>query len=792
MNEHTLKVLEFDCILDLLKGFASSDLGKSQCESMKPQKEINVIETLLDEVSELKEVLQVHGGIPIDGIRDVEKYIIGTSAEGSILDPFEFLDILSTLKAAHRIKKFFKKLKDHAYPLVKEMGSGLIFLPDIEHKIEKSIGERGEILDSASPRLGEIRRKLRRIRAKIQTSLENLHARDSLQSVFQERIITIRNGRYVIPVKSDFKGHIQGIIHDHSHSKATYFIEPISTIEANNELGMLFKEEKNEELRVLKNLTDSVQNDAQGILSNLKLLEKVDLTYAKAGYSIELNARKPVLNREGRVNLVNSYHPLLLSLRNGKENTVSIDIHFDKGCNSLIITGANTGGKTVALKTMGILTLMVQSGMHIPVADYSEAAVFDSVFADIGDDQAIDRNLSTFSSHISHVVEILHKANESSLVLLDEIGVGTDPDEGAALAMALLDYLRGKGAHIIATTHLNLLKAYAYLHDDIMNVSVGFDTDTMKPYYSLIYGAPGESNALVIAERLGIPREILDRAKGFIENKNGHIARLIRALEGSQRDVIEEKKGVQKLKEVNLAYQRQIESLLELLRGKEESILLETEAKARAFLKKTEEEARKIIEGLRKKEKDGGEDGFSGIDQRFHHLEEELKLFKPSRKRGNHGPLPSELKKGDVVWITPLKKKGVVVDVREDSDQVSVHIGNLKVKVCLNNIEQAKGDRAKDSRTKEEFVTGPHVVGATHRINVIGMRVDDALPLVDKAIDNALLGGITRMDVIHGIGTGRLKEAIQKHLRDHSFVTAFGSADLSQGGAGATVVEIKV
>ena len=522
MNKHTLKVLEFNSILSLLKGFATSSLGEALCESLKPKRDIKEIEVLLNEVSELKEVLQIYADIPIGGVRDIEKPVKKTRVEGYIMDPIELLDILSTLKATHKLKRLFGKLEDNRYPLLKAIGNSFISLPDIERKIEQTVGDRGDILDSASPELKAIREKVRGLRKRIHVSLEDLLSKDSFQSFFQERIITVRNGRYVIPVKSDFKGHIQGIIHDHSHSKATYFIEPISTIELNNELGILFKEEKNEELRVLTNLSNNIKTNAQEILSNLSLLGKVDLTYAKAKYSIELNAIKPVLNREGIVNLINAYHPLLVSLQNVclpsqrdrkgyrdredpanlSKGAVPIYIHFDKDCNTLIITGANTGGKTVALKTVGILTLMLQAGMHIPVADGSVAAIFDSIFADIGDEQDIEQNLSTFSSHISQMVHILDKANESSLVLLDEMGVGTDPDEGAALAMALLDYLRGKNCSIIATTHLNLLKAYAYLHEDAMNVSVEFDPKTMDPRYRLIYGSPGESNALVIAEKL--------------------------------------------------------------------------------------------------------------------------------------------------------------------------------------------------------------------------------------------------------------------------------------------------
>ncbi|MBI4620829.1 MAG: endonuclease MutS2 [Desulfobacterales bacterium] len=806
MNKHTLRVLEFNNILSLLKGFAASNLGEALCESLKPKRDVKEIEVLLNEVSELKEVLQTYADIPISGIRNIEKPVTKTRVEGAIMDPIELLDILSTLKATHKLKRLFGKLEDNRYPLLKAIGNSFISLPNIEHKIEQTVGERGDILDSASPELKAIREKVRRLRKKIHAYLEDLLSKDSLQSFFQERIITVRNGRYVIPVKSDFKGHVQGIIHDHSHSKATYFIEPISTIELNNELGILFKEEKNEELRVLGNLSNNIKANAQEILSNLSLLGKVDLTYAKAKYSIELNAIKPVLNREGIVNLINAYHPLLLSLQNVclpsqrdrqrysdreepanlSKGVIPIDIHFDKDCNTLIITGANTGGKTVALKTVGILTLMLQAGMHIPVADGSVAAIFDSIFADIGDEQDIEQNLSTFSSHISQMVNILDKANESSLVLLDEMGVGTDPDEGAALATALLDYLRGKNCSIIATTHLNLLKAYAYLHKDAMNVSVEFDSKTMEPRYRLLYGFPGESNALVIAEKLGIPREILNKAVSFMEGKNGDISRLIRTLESSQREITEDIKEVKRIKEIILLYQKQVESLLEKIQEKKDRILLETETKARSFLRKAENEVTEISRNLKKK----GECSIGEVDKRLHNLKEELELFRPVKKR-DRSPLLNP-RKGDIVKISPLNKEGVIVRVQGDSDKVDVLIGNLRVKVPLNELEQVNGNRLKRTESKEDVLFTPLTTGMTGKINLVGMRVDDAIPLVDKVIDNAILSGMTRVDIVHGVGTGRLRDAIRDHLNAHSFVVNFNSADLSQGGTGVTVVEIKV
>ncbi len=787
MNKHTLQVLEFDSILSLLKGFVTSDLGRSLCESLRPKRDIQEIHKLLDEVTELKEVLQIYGDIPIGGIRNVEECVGKTRVEGAVLDPFEFIDILSTLNAAHALKGFFKRLEDIRYPLIREMGNRLILLPDLQGKIERTVGHRGDILDSASPRLQEIRSKIKRLRAKIQRSLDNLFVRNSSHPFFQERIITIRNGRYVVPVKSDFKGRIQGIIHDHSHSKATYFIEPIFTIELNNELGLLFKEEKAEELKVLKNLSKDIHANCQEIIATLEVLGKIDLTYAKARYSVALNARKPILNKEGRVNMINAYHPLLLFLQGGSKDVVPINIHLNKGCNTLIITGANTGGKTVALKTAGVLTLMVNAGMHICVADHSEVAIFDAIFADIGDEQGIEQDLSTFSSHISQIVEILGRADDSSLVLLDEIGGGTDPEEGAGLAMALLDHFREKGSRTITTTHLNLLKAYAYLHEDVTNVSVEFDPETMEPRYSLIYGVPGESNALVIARALGVPGEILDDALGYMTDNNGNIGSLIRALESSQTEILEEKKEIKQLKDTALACQEQIESLLESIQEKRERILLETEKRAGTLLRKTEDEVREIVKDLKKK----GKDRVHVIDERLHHLRGEISLLTPVINRKEDRGHSLNLKRGDVVRITPLCKEGVIVHAKEGSGQVEVLIGNLKVKVRPDDLERVKGKPPKEPGIERGMPFAAATTGSTDKINVIGMRVFDALPLVDKAIDSAILSGIEKLAIIHGIGTGRLREAICSHLKANSLVENIDSADLSHGGAGVTVVEIR-
>ena len=803
MNEHTLRVLEFNTILSLLKGLVTSRLGESLCESLKPISDRKQIATLLDEVSELKEILQNYGDIPIGGIMDVEESIKKTRVQGAALEPVKILEICSTLNATHRLKRFFEKLEGDWYPLTKGIAKRLIALPEIEHKIEKTIGDRGDILDSASSKLNRIRQEIKKCKAKIQRYLEGLFASSSFQPFFQEKIITIRNGRYVIPVKSDFKGHIQGIIHDHSHSKATCFIEPIATIELNNELGLISKEEKDEEIRVLQELTSRIQANASEILSNLKLLGKIDLTFAKAKFSIHLDARRPALNEEMQVNLINAYHPLLLFFKDrykGKNKPVNltsdvvpIDIHFDKGCSTLIITGANTGGKTVALKTAGILTLMVQAGIHIPVKDGSSAAIFDSIFADVGDEQDIEQNLSTFSSHILQIIEILEKADERSLVLLDEIGVGTDPDEGAALSIALLDYLKEKKASIIATTHLNLLKAYAYLHEDVTNVSVAFDPETMEPLYRLVYGASGESNALVIAKKLGIPREILNRASGFLKESNKGVSSLIGALEKTQKEIIKEKEEIESLKGIHIVYQKQLESLLDHFNKKEERLLLECVNKVESLLKKAEHEAKEILKNVKK-----NGHAFSNVKGRLNKIREDFETYRP--KRDKESFLVPQV--GDLVKITPLNKEGVILNIHGGLDKVEVLIGDLKVKVDVSDLEQASLDkkvhnyRATRNRSRgydiwKEVFVGSSVSEMPGKVNVVGLRVDEAIPLVDKAIDNAVLNGITRLDIVHGIGTGRLREAIRDHLKLHNYIDNFRAADLSQGGAGVTIADIK-
>ncbi|MDY7033725.1 MAG: endonuclease MutS2 [Thermodesulfobacteriota bacterium] len=787
MNEHTLQVLEFYNVLDVLKGFATSSLGKSFCESVKPQGNMQGIMTLLDEVTELKEVITLHGDIPIHGIVEIEGCVARAKVEGSVLYPSDFLDILSTLKTTHQLKRFFSKLEDNRYPLLNKIGSRFITLPDVESRIEQSVGAGGNILDNASPELKKTRENIKKLRMKIQNSLESLFSSDSMQSFFQERIITIRNGRYVIPLKSDYKGHIQGIIHDHSHSRATYFVEPLSTIELNNELGVLLKREKDEELLILKNLTQLIRNNSEEILANLKLLGHTDLTYAKARYSIEFNANKPLLNNRGRVNLIGAYHPLLLSSQDEEKDAVPIDIHFDKRCNTLIITGANTGGKTVALKTVGILTLMAQAGLHIPVSNYSETSVFDAIFADIGDEQDIGQSLSTFSSRMYQIVEILNRVDGSSLVLLDELGVGTNPHEGAGLAMAILDYLRKKGASIVATTHLELLKAYAYLNKDVMNVSVLFDSETLQPRYSLIYGTSGESNALVIAERLGIPHEILNNAKNYVEDRNSNASKLMRALEEYQRAIIEEKNEIAKIREQTLVYQKQVESLMNKIREKKDRILLETGAKAKEVLRKTEKEAKQIVKDLKKR----GEYRSFEPSQRLKSLRKEIHFLRPVPTEREERKLLSSLRKGDAVKITSLNKEGVVINTQKESDQVDVLIGNLRVKARINNLEKAYESGSDDHVFNGEISFDQPVSEKKSEINVIGLRVDDALPLVDKAIDRAILNGMTELDIIHGRGTGRLREAIREYLSNHSFVEKFFSADLSHGGAGVTVVGIR-
>lgn len=806
MDEHTLKVLEFEKIRLFLRQFATSEPGKKNCDKLKPLNKIEEIKISLREVGEMREVFRKEGDLPIHGIKDIAEIVNKARVENSILTSRELLEIMDTLGVARRLKRFFKRLPEEEYPQLKGITKNLIILDELERKIRNAIGTQGEILDNASSELKEIRLRIRQLREKIRQTLERLLSQEEMALVFQEKFITLRNNRYVLPVKTEYKNYLPGIVHDQSQSRATFFIEPLSIVESNNELSLLLSDESNEELRILSELTREVGRQIAEILTDLDLLGRIDLIYAKAKLSERLDGIEPSLNDQGKINLLQCRHPILLStikkIPEGEEEAslisgvetitfvyefdnskvIPVDIRMNPSTKTLIITGANAGGKTVTLKTLGLLSLMAQAGIHIPVKEGSEISVFHSILADIGDEQNLEDNLSTFSAHMLRLKFILQEAGPKVLVLLDELGSGTDPTEGAALALAILDFLRERGAKSVITTHLHLLKTYAYLYPEAENVAVEFDSVTLKPTFRLIYGVPGMSNALAIARNLGISSKILEEASQYLNSGDHQMVHLIRALEERERYLKIKEEEIARLKEMHQLTLDKANELYNLFSTRKEKILTEYENKMKFLLREVEVELKQIIEDAKRKER-------AELEERKKALKSVKEKISLQVKQSPQGKGIERLEVGEKVSLYGSAKVGRVIQTDNIARKAEIQIGNLRIWASFNELQKVK-DEIVERVPAEKFQKRLTTTEWSPKINLIGMRVEEAIPVLEKAIDNALLFGFSQLEIIHGVGTGRLRKAVAEFLKEHSQIKRFKSGDPKKGGLGVTIAEI--
>ena len=779
MDNQPFKALEFDQIRELLKGFATSSIGKALCGSLKPQRKLSWIKKRLGEVDELKRIIEIYGNIPLGGIEDVREAIARAKIEGAVLSTEEILDILGNIGVSHGLKSSFKKVEGD-FPLFGDLISRLSDLRGLKSEIGRTIDRQGKIFDHASSALRQIRTDIAAYRKRIKRSLEEMMRREDLQPLFQEKLITIRNGRYVLPIKSEFKSQMEGIVHDHSHSKMTIFLEPLEVVDYNNELSILLEDERQEEMRILSRLTRRIGEFHQELLRDLQILGEVDLLYAKVKLSQKLGGVNPFVNRNGMVHLLGARHPLLY-MREG-DRTVPIDIYLGGYSKALIISGANAGGKTVALKTVGLLSLMAQSGMHIPATAGSEIPLYYSIFADIGDEQNIRENLSTFSAHILSLIRILEKSDEFSLILLDELGVGTNSKEGSALAIGVLDFLIDRGATVVVTTHLDELKAYGYLNKGATNVSVAFDSETLEPRYGLIYGNSGSSNAFWVAEKLGFPKAVLDLATSYLGDQGSGVSRFIRDFEGLQENLRKELQEIGVLKEEIQGHRDRLRELVGRIRERKQQILQEVQDRGRAILQQTEIELKRIAKEVPK----GGDRGARIPKGDLKKVRE--RFFLQFRGRGRKGGDVAGLRVGDWVRVLSLNRVGVVSEVYGEAKKADVRVENLKVNVPLRDLERTEPQLLGDSTRNEGLKYESTVEKAIRsEINVVGLTVEEALPVVDKFIDDAILGRVEQVDIIHGIGKGRLREAIGEHLKHHPNVKRFGPKDIMRSGV--TIVE---
>ncbi|TLS39174.1 endonuclease MutS2 [Pseudalkalibacillus caeni] len=787
MNKRVLRLLEYQKIKEMLSAHTASSLGKQKIEELIPHVELDEVNHGLNSTEEARKVLRLKGQAPLGGIRDI-RASLKRAEIGGMLNPDELLDISSTIYGGRRFKTFIENMVEDGVelPILDSYVSEIEPETELEREIAYSIDQDGEVMDSASDALSKIRGQLKSHESRVREKLESMIRSSSTRKMLSDALITIRNDRFVIPVKQEYRGAFGGMVHDQSSSGATLFIEPQSVVTINNQIRELRIKEKHEIDKILTALTGRVAESAEVLYHNVKMLSEIDFIVAKALFAQTLNATKPIMNNEGKVGLKSARHPLLPA-----DEVVPTTLELGKSFSSLVITGPNTGGKTVTLKTLGLLTLMAQSGMHIPAEEESEMAVFRAVHADIGDEQSIEQNLSTFSSHMTNIVEILKHVDSNSLVLFDELGAGTDPQEGAALAISILDYVYKSGAKIIATTHYSELKAYAYNREGVMNASVEFDVETLRPTYRLLIGVPGRSNAFEISRRLGLSEEIIGDAKSQISSETNKVDKMISSLEESQKQAALDKEDAIQLRKQAEELKRDLEQGLERFQKERDRMLEQAENEAAREVEKAKEKARKIIDELRSYQlKQGNVKEHQLIDakKRLEETTPELRKKDANAAKKKKKAQSVELKPGDEVKVITFDQKGHIVE-KVGKNEYQVQIGIMKM-----NVKEADLERIK---SKPEIETKPIVTvrGSNAHVktelDLRGKRYEDAQIEVERYLDDALLAGYHQVSIIHGKGTGALRKGVHELLQKHPRVKSTRMGGMNEGGGGVTVVELK-
>ena len=802
MLDSVEKALEYDKIRALLKKHTASQLGTARVDTLAPSCDVNKVRYLLTLCSETKFFHQVYGGIPLNGLKDIHKSLTHAAKVGAILDAEELLDVRKVAQIPEDIHRAFKKRDREEFPNLFTIGDTLPVFPELVEAIRHCIDAEGMLLDRASPELRTIRRKLSRLRENIHQKLEATLRSPEHQQAIQEQIITSRNNRYVIPIKQEARASFRGVIQGQSTSGATFFVEPLEIVQMNNALHETAEAEQREIRRILLNLTDRVRGNLHELELSLELLAEFDFLNAKARFSLALDAVEPKLNTRGVVKLIEARHPLLeFHLQNehpsGSDRSadpptqvVPTNIHIGKSFNTLIITGPNTGGKTVVLKTVGLLTLMAQSGLHIPAEQGSQVAIFDQVFADIGDDQGIEQSLSTFSSHITKIAEMLRKIEhtEHSLVLLDEIGAGTDPSEGTALGMALLDWLGERQVNTIVTTHYGALKAYAHTQETMENASMEFDWTTLRPTYRLQIGIPGSSNAIKIASQLGIPSEILDEAQTHLGNNNVAVEDLLVRLQQTQDELETERALLQdKIQAAEVASEKHTH-LLQTLETERSTLKQQAENEARDIVSNARKTVEKLVADIRKQQASK-----NSIRNAFSEIETAKKSLKKDLPKKQANPPKPKVNVGDKVRVKKLNRFGEVTAIKSrGKTPLQILVGNMQMQAAYHEIDSVH-PKQETSNLSTSVLDIQYNKSNTisSELNIRGLLVKEALDVTDKYLDDAYLAGLPTVRILHGKGTGALRKAVHDELRENPCVTKYQFAPLSQGGEGVTVVTFK-
>ena len=785
MHERTLKVLEFTKIKEQLFDHASSSLGRDKIKDLVPSTDFEEVVRLQAETDEAATVIRIKGNVPLSGIHDIRAHI-KRSVIGGVLSAHELVHVASTIHASRQMKRFIEELAEERteLPILVEQVAHIIPLTNLEHEIKHAIDESGEVLDSASDLLRSLRHQLRASESRIRERLESMIRSSNASKMLSDAIVTIRNDRFVIPVKQEYRGHYGGIIHDQSSSGQTLFIEPQVIVQLNNQLQDIRVKEQLEIERILTELSAKTAEYESELKVIVDILANLDFIFAKAKYSKKIKASMPIMNDEGRIALYKARHPLIPI-----DEVVANDIMLGKDYTTIVITGPNTGGKTVTLKTLGLCSLMAQAGLQVPAQDGSELAVFDAVYADIGDEQSIEQSLSTFSSHMVNIVDILDRVDFNSLVLFDELGAGTDPQEGAALAISILDEVHRRGARVIATTHYPELKAYGYNREGVLNASVEFNVETLSPTYKLLLGVPGRSNAFEISKRLGLNDRVIDAARSHVSEDTNQIDKMIASLEESKRAAEREHEEARDfLKQAEKLHQDLQKQLIEYY-DKKDTMMEKAAEKAADIVDEAKQEAEKVIRDLRKMrtEKHADIKEHELIDAKKR-LEQAAPEIKKSDKLTNKKSKKHTFMPGDEVKVLTFGQKGTLVDKVSDNEW-QVQIGILKMKVKEKDMEYLSTPKQVETRPMA-IVKGRDTL-VKLELDLRGERYEDALQKVEKYIDDALLSSYPRVSIIHGKGTGALRQGVQEYLRNHRSVKKIRFGEAGEGGSGVTIVEFK-
>ncbi len=784
MNGKALQTLEFDKICARLAEHAVTSMGRDTALELRPSADPDEVRERLAQTDEAARAVAVKGTPPFAGITDIRP-ALRRAQIGGVLSPQELLDVANFIAGARRFRKYVQAAAENAaLPLLMARIAPLSEAKTVEDDIRRCIDEHGEVVDAASPELFGIRREIRNGESRVREKLEQMIRSPSIQKMLQDAIITLRGDRYVLPVKQEYRAHFGGIVHDQSGSGATLFIEPEAVVALNNRLRELRLRERQEIERILRELSAKVGERAEALAADTETLGTLDFWFAKAAFAETLQATKPDMNGRGFLRLKRARHPLIPS-----DQVVPIDVELGGDFTAIIITGPNTGGKTVSLKTIGLLTLMAMSGLFVPAAEGSQLAVFDGIYADIGDEQSIEQNLSTFSSHMKNIVSIIGQVTPRSLVLLDELGAGTDPAEGSALAVAILEHLHGIGCRIVATTHYSELKAYAYNREGIVNASMEFDEVTLRPTYRLLVGVPGRSNAFAIAERLGLKPEIIRRAKGEVREDELKVDRMIASLERDRRTAESERQTAERLRREVEALRRQLDEERRQFSEQKEKLMASAREEARAAVAKAKREAEEIIAYLRRL---AMEEAASIKEHKLieakRRLEEAIPapVERPRRPSGK----PEKIEPGDEVKVYSIGgQRGHVVEL--DGDDAVVQVGIMKIKVKREDLELADRQQANKPQIPVTTVKRTRDQDVRTELDLRGWTLEDALVEVDRFLDEALMANLHKVYLIHGKGTGTLRNGVQEFLRRHKHVKSFRLGEVGEGGAGVTVAELK-